>query len=282
MYKYDITYTNSKNQVIKLGQDSGVWLDENDLFSYEWEYVTAQRRLVAVSRDVSEIPVKLLFLNGESDETIAHFLEVMDYDMRMKSPGTLSVNGFERRGVFFQASTEDYMYKRGLMYRDMRFLALDQDWSRRTTFTFDVSVGSVDTQLFYPHDYPHDYGGSPAPSSFENPSAFPSEFLLRIYGPVTNPYVIINGNLYAVNCTVVSGGFLVIDSTDRSAIYNYNAQGVAQNVFDLATAGSQGSGEYIYELIQPGTNQVSKSNNFKIDIEVLDSRSIPPAWEGGA
>lgn len=282
MYKYDITYTNSKNQVIKLGQDSGVWLDENDLFSYEWEYVTAQRRLVAVSRDVTEMPVKLLFLNGESDETIAHFLEVMDYDMRMKSPGTLSVNGFERRGVFFQASTEDYMYKRGLMYRDMRFLALDQDWSRRTTFTFDVSVGSVDTQLFYPHDYPHDYGGSPAPSSFENPSAFPSEFLLRIYGPVTNPYVIINGNLYAVNCTVVSGGFLVIDSTDRSAIYNYNAQGVAQNVFDLATAGSQGSGEYIYELIQPGTNQVSKSNNFKIDIEVLDSRSIPPAWEGGA
>lgn len=282
MYKYDITYTNSKNQVIKLGQDSGVWLDENDLFSYEWEYVTAQRRLVAVSRDVSEMPVKLLFLNGESDETIAHFLEVMDYDMRMKSPGTLSVNGFERRGVFFQASTEDYMYKRGLMYLDMRFLALDQDWSRRTTFTFDVSVGSVDTQLFYPHDYPHDYGGSPAPSSFENPSAFPSEFLLRIYGPVSNPYVIINGNLYAVNCTVVSGGFLVIDSTDRSAIYNYNAQGVAQNVFDLATAGSQGSGEYIYELIQPGTNQVSKSNNFKIDIEVLDSRSIPPAWEGGA
>ena len=282
MYKYDITYTNSKNQVIKLGQDSGVWLDENDLFSYEWEYVTAQRRLVAVSRDVTEIPVKLLFLNGESDEIIAHFLEVMDYDMRMKSPGTLSVNGFERRGVFFQTSTEDYMYKRGLMYRDMRFLALDQDWSRRDVFTFDVSVGSVDTQLFYPHDYPHDYGGSPAPSSFENPSAFPSEFLLRIYGPVTNPYVIINGNLYAVNCTVVSGGFLVIDSTDRSSIYNYNAQGVAQNVFDLATAGSQGSGEYIYELIQPGTNQVSKSNNFKIDIEVLDSRSIPPAWEGGA
>lgn len=282
MYKYDITYTNSKNQVIKLGQDSGVWLDENDLFSYEWEYVTAQRRLVAVSRDVTEIPVKLLFLNGESDEIIAHFLEVMDYDMRMKSPGALSVNGFERRGVFFQTSTEDYMYKRGLMYRDMRFLALDQDWSRRNVFSFDVSVGSVDTQLFYPHDYPHDYGGSPAPSSFENPSAFPSEFLLRIYGPVTNPYVIINGNLYAVNCTVVSGGFLVIDSTDRSSIYNYNAQGVAQNVFDLATAGSQGSGEYIYELIQPGTNQVSKSNNFKIDIEVLDSRSIPPAWEGGA
>lgn len=282
MYKYDITYTNSKNQVIKLGQDSGVWLDENDLFSYEWEYVTAQRRLVAVSRDVTEIPVKLLFLNGESDEIIAHFLEVMDYDMRMKSPGALSVNGFERRGVFFQTSTEDYMYKRGLMYRDMRFLALDQDWSRRNVFSFDVSVGSVDTQLFYPHDYPHDYGGSPAPSSFENPSAFPSEFLLRIYGPVINPYVIINGNLYAVNCTVVSGGFLVIDSTDRSSIYNYNAQGVAQNVFDLATAGSQGSGEYIYELIQPGTNQVSKSKNFKIDIEVLDSRSIPPAWEGGA
>lgn len=281
MYKYEITYTNSKNETIKLGRDSGVWLDENELFNYEWDYVTAQRKLVAISRDVVEIPVKLLFLNGFDDSVINHFLQVMDYDARMKSPGTLSVNGFERRGVFFQASTEDYMYKRGLMYRDMRFLALDQDWSRRNVFTFDVSVGSVDTQLFYPHDYPHDYGGSPAPSSFENPSAFPSEFLLRIYGPVTNPYVIINGNLYAVNCTVVSGGFLVIDSTDRSSIYNYNAQGVAQNVFDLATAGSQGSGEYIYELIQPGTNQVSKSNNFKIDIEVLDSRSIPPAWEGG-
>ena len=52
-----------------------------------------------------------------------------------------------------------------------------------------------------------------------------------------------------------------------------------RQVFDYATAGAQGSGEYIYELIQPGVNQVSKSNNFKIDIEVLDSRSEPPAWK---
>ena len=210
---------------------------------------------------------------------VNHVVEVFDYDVRMKSPGTLKVNGFERRGIIYGSTSEEYMYKPGVMYKETKFMALDDDWSRRNTFTFDVSVGSIDTQLFYPHDYPHDYGGSPAPSSFENPSPFPSEFLLRIYGPVTNPYVIINGNLYAVNCTVVSGGFLVIDSTNRNAICNYNAQGVAQNVFDYATAGAQGSGEYIYELIQPGVNQVSKSNNFKIDIEVLDSRSEPPAWK---
>lgn len=279
MYKYDITYTNSKNQVIKLGRDTGIWLDENDLFSYEWKPITANGKLVAVSKDDHEKQVKLLFLNGMDDTMVNHVVEVFDYDVRMKSPGTLKVNGFERRGIIYGSTSEEYMYKPGVMYKETKFMALDDDWSRRNTFTFDVSVGSIDTQLFYPHDYPHDYGGSPAPSSFENPSPFPSEFLLRIYGPVTNPYVIINGNLYAVNCTVVSGGFLVIDSTNRNAICNYNAQGVAQNVFDYATAGAQGSGEYIYELIQPGVNQVSKSNNFKIDIEVLDSRSEPPAWK---
>lgn len=278
MYKYDITYTNTRNQTITLGQSSGVWLDENELFDYEWEYVTAQRKLVAVSRDVVEKKVKLLFLNGTDDTMINYVLEVMDYDVRMKSPGTLTVNGFERKGVFIEASTEDYMYKRGLMYRDLTFLALDQDWSRRQVFSFEIQQGSIEQQLKYPHDYPHDYGGTVAPSYFINASAFPSEFLLRMYGPCTDPYVIINGNLYSVNCTVVEGGFLVIDSTDRSAIYNYNAAGVAQNVFDVATIGAQGSGSYIYELIQPGTNQLSWPNNFKLDVEVLDSRSVPPAW----
>ena len=279
MYKYNVKYTNSKNEVITLGKDSGVWLDENDLFNYEWDYVTAQRKLVATSRDVSEIPVKLLFLNGEDDSTINHFLQVMDYDARMKQPGTLTVNGYDRRGVFVSGSTEDYMYKRGLMYRDMRFLALDQDWTKRNVETLEPQIASSEEeQMQYPHDYPHDYGGTVAPSSFVNPSSFPSEFLLRIYGPCTDPYVLIGNNLYAVNCTVQEGGFLVIDSTDRSAIYNYNAAGVAQNVFDAATMGAEGSGQYIYELIPPGTNQVSWPNNFKLDIETLEAVSVPPAW----
>lgn len=278
MYKYEITYTNSKNDTISLGKESGVWLDENELFNYEWDYVTAQRKLVAISRDVVEIPVKLLFLNGFDDSVINRFLQVMDYDARMKSPGTLSVNGYERKGVFVSASTEDYMYKQGLMYREMRFLALEQDWTRRYVETIKPTTTSTEVQLKYPHDYPHDYGGSPAPQQFNNPSAFPSEFLLRIYGPCSDPYLIINGNLYAVNCTVVDGGFLVIDSTNREAIYNYNAAGVAQNVFDAATMGAEGSGSYIYELIQPGINSISWPNNFKIDIEMLESVSVPPAW----
>lgn len=278
MYKYEITYTNSKNDTISLGKESGVWLDENELFNYEWDYVTAQRKLVAISRDVVEIPVKLLFLNGFDDSVINRFLQVMDYDARMKSPGTLSVNGYERKGVFVSASTEDYMYKQGLMYREMRFLALEQDWTRRYVETIKPTTTSTEVQLKYPHDYPHDYGGSPAPQQFNNPSAFPSEFLLRIYGPCSDPYLIINGNLYAVNCTVVDGGFLVIDSTNREAIYNYNAAGVAQNVFDAATMGAEGSGSYIYELIQPGINSISWPNNFKIDIEMLEAVSVPPAW----
>lgn len=278
MYKYEITYTNSKNDTISLGKESGVWLDENELFNYEWDYVTAQRKLVAISRDVVEIPVKLLFLNGFDDSVINRFLQVMDYDARMKSPGTLSVNGYERKGVFVSASTEDYMYKQGLMYREMRFLALEQDWTRRYVETIKPTTTSTEVQLKYPHDYPHDYGGSPAPQQFNNPSAFPSEFLLRIYGPCSDPYLIINGNLYAVNCTVVDGGFLVIDSTNREAIYNYNAAGVAQNVFDAATMGAEGSGSYIYELIQPGINSISWPNNFKIDIEMIESVSVPPAW----
>lgn len=281
MYKYQISYTNSKNQTIELGQGSHVFLDDSDLFNYEWDFVTAQRKLVAVSRDVVEIPIKLLFLNGEDDSTIAHFLEVMEYDVRMKTPGTLIVNGFDRHGLFVSASTEDYQWKRGLMYRDMRFLALDQDWSRRNRFTFEPAIASEDSQLKYPHDYPHDYGGTIPPSYFVNPSAFPSEFLIRMYGPCTDPYVIINGNLYSVKCTVTEGGFLVIDSSDRSGIFNYNSAGISQNVFDASEIGARGSGSYIYELIQPGENQVSWPNNFKIDIEVLDSRSVPPVFEGG-
>lgn len=278
MYRYQCTYTNSRNEVIELGPGSSVHLDENDLFDYERDYVTAQGRLVAISGDVVEKSIKMLYLQ-QDEETAKRYLAIMDYDLRSLSPGTLTVNGYSRRGVFFAASTEDYMWRRGLMMRDTRFLALDSDWSRRHVLTFEPSAGASGQQLTYPRGYPHDYGAAPAPKTFTNPSAFPSDFLLRIYGPCTDPYIVIGGNVYSVSCTVQDGGFLVIDSKDKSAIYNYDAGGVAQNVFDAAALGAEGGGSYVFERIAPGVNQLSWPNTFRFDLELLDSVSVPPIWE---
>lgn len=279
MYKYTITYANSKGETVSLGEETGVWLDENDLFDWSWEYVTTQSKLVATSRPIEEKSVKLLYLDGDDPTQIERFLEVFDYDARMVEPGTLTVNGYQRRGVFLAASTDDYMWKPGLMRRDMTFLAVDPDWSRRHVYTFDIQQDVSEAQMVYPHGYPHDYGAAAVPGTFVNQSAFPSEFLLRIYGPCSNPYLVIGGNLYSVSATVADGGFLVIDSTDKGAVYNYGPTGAAVNVFDAAKVGAKGGGSYLFEQIQPGTNQVSSPNSFKFDVEIVEGISVPPAWE---
>ena len=90
-----------------------------------------------------------------------------------------------------------------------------------------------------------------------------------IYGPVSNPSVSINGNIYTVSTDILASEYLVIDSTSRKA-YKVGISGEKTNVFS-----KRGLDFDIFTKIPSGRNTVQWSGAFGFDIYLYDERSKP-------
>lgn len=280
MFNYEMTYTNNRNQTFTFGKTSGLYLDTSQLFDYAWSVETAQHQIVSVQREPREIPTALCFLAADKDkENINEFDTIIDYDARIGKPGMLRFNGWEIHGLFITSEASDYEWKEGIMRRDMVFFTTDQDWTRKSTIHFRKQANVTDEGMGYPHDFPHDYAARSVSASFVNPSPFPSEFVLRVYGPVANPYVVISGNVYQVNVHLAADEQLLIDSRDHTQVLKISPYGDKTNVFDAAVFGAPGSGSYIFERIKPGANPITSSPGISFDLELYEGRSTPRWYE---
>lgn len=277
MFKPDMKYVNANNEVFVFGDSTGVYLDESELFDYEWEAEIEQGRVASVLRGVETKKVKLLFLNDRDPAQINRFLDVIDYDARTAQAGTLHLDGYQRRCLFTKCEAESYFWKPGLMYRNMTAAFVDTDWTKRTMETFEVtSYPSAGEFLDHPYDYEYDFMPQLAGSeTVHNDSNVPRDFLLRFYGPCLNPYVVIGGNVYRVDCDVPAGARIEIDSMDRSAVWLTLVDGTKTDMFDAAKIGVKGSGQYLYELIPSGVSELSWPNTFRFDLEQVERRSEP-------
>ena len=97
-----------------------------------------------------------------------------------------------------------------------------------------------------------------------------------MHGPCVNPSVNIGGNVYNVNVSVPSGGYLVIDSRQDAPlgwqVYMRNASGQASNVFDNRNPNYQ-----ILERIPGGTVDLTYPRTYGIDLTLYLERS-EPSW----
>ena len=99
---------------------------------------------------------------------------------------------------------------------------------------------------------------------------------ITIYCP--SPFWIVNigGNIYNVNVSVPSGGYLVIDSRQDAPlgwqVYLRNASGQASNVFDSRNPNYQ-----ILERIPGGTVGLTYPRTYGIDLTLYLERS-EPSW----
>jgi hypothetical protein len=94
---------------------------------------------------------------------------------------------------------------------------------------------------------------------------------MKIYGEISDPYVIIGGHLYQVYQDVGVGGVLEIDSMKKT-ITLYDADGTVTNVFFARDKDS-----YIFEKIPAGTSDIEypADENFYFDIAIYMKRGAP-------
>lgn len=280
MFNYLFKYTNNRNEVFEFGSKTGLYLDESELFDYSWDVEASQGKITSILREPHEIPVSLLFLASSKDAGIINdFDTITDYDVRIGKPGKLELNGYTLDGLFIRSEASDYAWKKGYMRRDMSFFTTSKDWYRVNKFSIQNFGARPTTGKGYPHAFAHSYTNTGSSGSINNTSPFPCEFVMSIYGPCSDPYVVIGDNTYQLDLTLGRFERVVIDSTDHTKVLKYSMYGDTTNVFDSVVFGAPGSGQYIFEPIAPGTNVLSLPIDLLVNLDIIEPRSTPRWYE---
>ncbi len=102
-----------------------------------------------------------------------------------------------------------------------------------------------------------------------NESYLPCHFKMTIYGPVTDPEVVIANHLYKVETTVFTGERLEIDSRTHS-VKKIGRLGEETDLYN-----SRYKLQSAFEKIPPGRQTVTWPGGYGIDITLFDERSEP-------
>ena len=149
-----------------------------------------------ISRDVIEgIPGKL-FVNGEYLECYIKGVKKEEWEAGVYTIVTL--NMISDRPFWITESMQSF-YKR--------------------------DVEQIDTGLDYPFDYPFDYAiGNVGTQVWDLNAVGACPFTMIVYGPVENPRILINDNVYEVFTTLGETEYFILDSS-RSYIVKYHSNG---------------------------------------------------------
>ena len=159
---------------------------------------------------------------------------------------------------------------KGYVYTEVEltFLAPELSWItilNKQFFPQDepTSANGLDFPFDFPFDFANEKRGSAA---FEIDHIIPSDFEMVVYGPCTNPKILINGYPYEVFTTLERGEYLIINSMEQTII-KYLLNGTTANLFDV-----RGYDYSVFEKIPSGMVAVNWSGGFGIDLSIFVKR----------
>ena len=145
-------------------------------------------------------------------------------------------------------------------------------WVKESTTGFRPGGGTgegVGIGLDFPYDYAYDFYSTMASTLLFNGGFVPTNFRMIIYGACSNPSINISGHVYQVNCDVLDGEYLTIDSTTKK-IQLVKYDGTVVNKFNERSKQS-----YVFEKIPTGANTVTWTGSYGFDIILMEERSEP-------
>ena len=151
---------------------------------------------------------------------------------------------------------------------ELTFIAPALSWVTEVTRQlFPQSEGNEVTGLDFPYDHPFDFADEDlGVATWEIDHVRSSEFQMIVYGPCTNPYVLINNHAYAVYTDLEDGEYLIIDS-QSSTVYKYLSNGTVENLFH-----DRGLADSVFEPIPSGLLRVNWSGAFGFDLTLYLER----------
>lgn len=210
-----------------------------------------------------------LIVAAYSNEARKRLYEVPAKDVDKMVPGRLYVNDWYL-SCYITASSQQYSVGTKSLY-SVHISPQDPYW--RFDYTSTIRNEQKPQEfLDFPYGFEFDYGYSASISKVRNSGIFDADVLIRMYGPIEDPSIVIAGNKYEVGVDLPAGSRVEIDTMNRT-IRTYSSTGVVENAFkDAKGEYTDGSGSYIFQRVAPGTHDVIWSGEFNVDV-VLTERS---------
>lgn len=261
-----------------------------DLRGREWAYSLSAKGLKNVSRKARELTltVKVLpTIAADAATSMQTLMDMADGDMAASTPGWLYFGKSSEPNIYNSWFSRAFIPKckwktvnSGLLEAELTIVLLDGLWRHFIdTQDFFAWSSSGDGNGDMPYDLPSDLAFPKTVRLLKNPSRTPCEFVAQLFGPVSNPQFKIGDNKYAFAITIPDGGRLDVKSFmgDKSITLT-RENGDRTNEFACGSRGSgSGSGEYCFELIQPGEQVVTISGNWTLVVDWYEV-SGSPRW----
>lgn len=264
-------YENSAGKIINLMQ-APYRLITADFFSYEWEPISYSGKIYGFKRMQFEKEVRLdvFCRKAEFSERMNEMESVFSEDIINQTPGKLYVNG-EYLRCYINCVKKDE-WEAGI-YTLVTLNAISDHpfWiSEKKKAFYKKDVDATNNGLNFPYDFPFNYtvSGRGVEGWYIDHVAG-SPFLMVIYGPVTNPRILINNSPYEVFTSLESNEYLIIDSR-TSEVKKFMSNGTVENLYD-----ERRKEQSIFKAIPCGPLDFNWSGTFGYDLTVFVERSEP-------
>lgn len=268
-----LKYKNHLNEVFEFGK-AGIFIDTNDLHDYEWDVTTKNNRVASLDRGVSKrkLPVWIVCeTEAEGIATRNKLLEITEKDVLAREHGQIIIGDYYFRCFVTKSQKKSYLTSKKMLQVTLTLTSDFPFWCKETTLLFRNVGNDAEESPFldFNYDFPYDYYASMENTDINNTDFVGTNFRMVIYGPADDPMITIGGHVYQVNCTVLEGEYLTIDSVLKK-IYLTASDGTTINKFNDRNRSS-----YVFEKIPSGNSPVAWSGEFGFDITLLEERSEP-------
>ena len=257
-------YKNSKGEILNLTK-APFRTVEADWFDSDWTESSEGYE--------KTVNIDVFGKREEFVQNMERLYSVIAVDAEENTYGQLYVNDTFLR-CRIQSSTKENW--KGYVYSEVEltFIAPELSWVTEVTRQFSPrSEASGTSGLDYPYDYPFDFAEEKfGVATWDVDHVKSSEFQMIMYGPCTNPYVLINNHSYAVYTDLEAGEYLIIDSRS-STIYKYLSNGTAENLFN-----ERGLADSTFKPIPSGLLHINWSGEFGFDLTLFLERR-EARWE---
>lgn len=261
-------YVNSAGDTVYFGTD-GTFLNEGSIRDYQWEYTTQYSKVKAFNKSMKERVLPVVLAGESLFENAEKLYSILDYDVLTGNQGTLYIGDYFIR-CYIVASAKS-KYTNGKIIKLNLSVLSDFRWWKEVYKIFGASSAYEDEDIDYPRDYLMDYSPPGSNQKFVSESVGPFEFEIVFQGPVVNPTLIVEGNLYRVYTTILPAERLTINSLDKR-VYRTKVRGAEENEFMY-----RDREHYIFEKM-PSVDGISKVNwqtGHIVSIKAFTERSEP-------
>ena len=249
---------------------------EANYHKWSWDFngtdLQYGKRVADVTRTAMEYDTTLTFAGSlvQRKEAVENLHQDFELDVRNMTPGRIIWGEWYIDCYISDSSTTPDELIRWTD-NEIKIYCPHPFWIREATRQFyPKSVPAEQIFLDYEFDYQYDYHfGNPGTAIWQRDFPFVSEFKLTIYGPVSQPRILINSHAYQINDTLGETEYAVIDSRDN-IIMKYAMGGQVTNIFDL-----RDKQESVFDPIPAGPLRFAWSGAFGFDLTLYEERSEP-------